>query len=113
MSAAHDDLDEKLARLADRVRRRSEGTRERLAEIGALEVAEALRATFDARLVYLGPEAGFAHGQAYNFDLKGHAHAAAAEPVERESNRKQKPKRRGKFQPPRGRSLRTWHDDHD
>ncbi len=50
------ELDEKLARLGERVRSRSEGTRQRLAEIGALELAQALRERFDARLVYLGPD---------------------------------------------------------
>lgn len=49
------EIDSRLARLGERVRSRGEATRTRLAEIGALDLAQALRTAFDARLVYLGP----------------------------------------------------------
>ena len=65
------ELDAKIARLANRVRERSQSTREQLEAIGALELAEAARATFQARLVYLGPDSGFPHGHPYDFELRG------------------------------------------
>ena len=61
------ELNEKLARLGARVAARSESTRDQLEALGAIELAEAARATFQARLVYLGPDAGFPHGHPYDF----------------------------------------------
>lgn len=66
-----DELDEKLARVSARIAARSQGAREQLAAIGALELAEACRETFQAKLAYLGPDNELPHGHPYNFELRG------------------------------------------
>jgi hypothetical protein len=48
-----DEIDQKLARLGARVQERAGGIRERLAAIGALELAEDCKKRFGARLAYL------------------------------------------------------------
>jgi hypothetical protein len=67
--SGHDELDEKLARLAGRVHARSEDTRAKLEALGCDQLARQLRDAFGAKLAYLGPDAGFAHGHAYDFEL--------------------------------------------
>lgn len=53
MEAARDEIDEKLARIQARIDARHASTRAELERIGFLDVAEALRETFGARLGYL------------------------------------------------------------
>lgn len=84
MEAHSDDLENKLARLADRVADRGEATRAELERIGFLEAAELLRTTFSGRLTHLRTdrlEIGrpLEPGQTYNFDLKGHANGAVVQ----------------------------------
>ena len=69
------ELDKKLARLGRRIEARSAGTRALLAAAGCLELAEAARETFAAKLVYLragdheqGTEPP--QGVPFNFDLR-------------------------------------------
>jgi hypothetical protein len=77
-----DEIDAKLAGIGRRVQQRNEAAaadiREKLAALGCLELAEALKDKFGARLAYLGPPEGFPHGHPYNFDLRGHANASAS-----------------------------------
>jgi hypothetical protein len=121
----HDELDEKLQRLGRRVEARTADVRQRLADLGCLELADRLREAFGARLTYLGPPEGFPHGQPYNFDLKGHAHAAA-NPLDRPAKSAQdRPdnqpyrgkaslRKRSRRRPPaadrRSHPKPTWHD---
>ena len=70
-----DEIDARLARLAGRVQARSAETRALLADAGCLELAEAARETFGAKLVYLragdheqGTEPP--QGVPFNFDLR-------------------------------------------
>lgn len=48
-----DEIDKKLARLGARVQDRASDIREKLAALGALELAEDCKARFGARLAYL------------------------------------------------------------
>ena len=71
----NDELAEKLARLGRRVEARSADTRARLAAAGCLELAEAAREVFGAKLVYLrvgDHEQGTAQPEShpYNLDLR-------------------------------------------
>ncbi len=50
---ARDELDAKLARLGSRVQSRADETRQELASIGCLELAEELKSRFGAKLAYL------------------------------------------------------------
>lgn len=73
--SADAELDEKLARLAGRVQARSAETRALLADAGCLELAEAAREVFGAKLVYLrvgDHEQGTAQPEShpYNLDLR-------------------------------------------
>ena len=110
-----DELDAKLARLGERVRQRSDGTRAQLAAMhngteSALEVAELCRQHFDAKLVYLGPEEGFAHGHPYNFDLRGYGIEPGDAPAPAPSPARVDRRRPGKR---KAAPVREWYSPRD
>lgn len=119
-----DDLDAKIARLGARVKTRSEDGRAQLEAMGALEIAQLLRETFQAKCVYLGPESGYPHGQIYNHDLRptnatvspdyGYSESAPTRssnlPYRGKANQGKRKSRRAP-QPDRQRDPpKTWHD---
>jgi hypothetical protein len=121
-----DDLETKLARLGARVAAQGETVRGELERIGALELAQALRETFGAKLAFLRTDrltqGTDAESHPFNFDLRAsHATAGPVRPDaapprpsdEPYRGRKGDGKRPGRRAPPpdRGRDPpQTWHD---
>lgn len=86
------EIDAKLARVAERIQKRSDDRALQLALMDngngtAFEVATLLRQRMQAKLVYVGPDSGFPHGHPYDFNLVGPTYLAATRRDDRKASR--------------------------